>query len=315
MNALPSCGIRISRNSVNLELLRTFLTVAELGSLSRAAEAQRVAQSTLTRQMTALEQELGGRLLERTPSGVALTAAGHVLRRQAAPLLSEFDRLMATVREQALGRQSTLRVGYLLSAAPRYLHPALGRLRREHPTVKVALVDQSPGEQIAALRRGELDVGLVGQVGSGLTREFYVRRIATLPVWVALAETHPLAAQTEIGLDEVAGQLHVGVRDTDIPGQNRWVTQLCRRVGVRARFTPDAEGLTHALALCVTENAVSLVPDFTRDTAVPGVVYRRLRADPPVRWDLTVAWQRGQTSPAALTLVAALTEIGRYADG
>ena len=105
--------------AVNLELVRTFLSVAEVGSLSQVAELQRVSQSTLTRQMNALEQEIGGRLLERSPSGVTLTATGHALRETMGPLLAEMDRALASVRQHARGQQSTLQVGYLLSAGPR----------------------------------------------------------------------------------------------------------------------------------------------------------------------------------------------------
>ena len=297
--------------AVNLELVRTFLSVAEVGSLSQVAELQRVSQSTLTRQMNALEQEIGGRLLERSPSGVTLTATGHALRETMGPLLAEMDRALASVRQHARGQQSTLQVGYLLSAGPRYLHPALARLRREHPEVKVTLRDQSPGEQIAALRRGERDVAMVGQSGTLLTREFYVKQIAVLPVVVALAETHPLAARESIGLAELREAEFVSLPEADMPGYNPWLVQLCRRAGFRPRFTADAESLTHSLALVVTENAVTLLPDYTRETALPGVVYRPLLTEPMACWQLIVAWQRGRTSRAAKSLVAALVDLGR----
>lgn len=296
---------------MNLELVRTFLSVAQRGSLSQVAELQRVSQSTLTRQMNALEQEVGGRLLERGPAGVALTATGHALCEAMGPVLVEFDRAMARVREHAAGKQSTLHIGYLLSAGPRYLNPALARLRREHPEVKVALHDQSPGEQIAAMRRGELDVALVGQSGTLLTREFYVQQITVRPVVVALAATHPLAERETLGLAELKGELFVRVPEADLPGYNRWLVQLCRRAGFRPRFTSDAEGLTHGLALTVTEHAVTLVPDYTSEMKVPGVVYRALVTEPPAGWPLIVAWQRGRSSRAVRTLVAALQEVGR----
>ena len=64
---------------MNLDLLRSFFAIAEFGSMSKAAEQLHVSQSTLTRQMQTLETEVGGQLMERGHSGVALTAAGHAL--------------------------------------------------------------------------------------------------------------------------------------------------------------------------------------------------------------------------------------------
>ncbi len=290
---------------MNIELLRSFFVVVELGSLNKAAGRLRVSQSTLTRQMQALEQELGGPLFERGPGGVALTAAGHTLAERLPPLLADFDRALGEVRKRARGQSSELRVGYLMSAVAAWLNPALAALRKAHPEVKVKLLDLSPGEQIAALRKGELDLALIGAAGSLLAREFYVKKLAVLPMFVTLAEQHPLAGRRELRLADLREELFVGAPDTDLPGYNRWVTQLCRQAGFRARFVQDADSLTHALLLVVTDGAVGLAPDYARNVAAPGVVFRPLR-DAAARWDLMVAWQRGKASPPLRALLNAL---------
>ena len=102
---------------MNLDLLRSFCAVVEHGSLNQAAERLRVSQSTLTRQMQALEAEVGGRLLERSKSGVALTAAGYALHGRIGPLLVSFDEAIHETRRIARGKSTSLRVGYMTSAA------------------------------------------------------------------------------------------------------------------------------------------------------------------------------------------------------
>jgi DNA-binding transcriptional LysR family regulator len=196
-------------------------------------------------------------------------------------------------------------VGYLLSAAPDYLHPALAELRRLHPEVKVKLLDLSPGEQIAALRKGEIDLALIGNAGAFLSREFYVRRLAMLPVLVAMAESHPLAAQATVRLADLRREVFVGAPEADMPGHNRWVAQLCRLAGFKARFVQDADSLSHGLSTIVTENAVALMPDYAKKTPVPGVIFRPLR-DTAAKWDLLVAWQRGRASIPVRALLDAL---------
>ena len=290
---------------MNLDLVRTFFAIIEHGSLNRAAVRLRLSQSTLTRQMHALEHAIGGRLLERTPGGVALTSAGHALADGMRPLLAQFDTVIEETRNLACGKRVQLRIGYLLSAAADYLHPALRALRKSHPEVKVKLLDLSPGEQIRALREGQLDLALIGHVGTMLDREFFIRRIATLRVLVALAESHPLAAKSSLRLADLKGELFIGAPDLHVPGHNRWLTQLCRRAGFRARILQDADSLTHGLASVVTEHAVALMPEYTQGTAVPGVVFRPL-SDSTARWDLVVAWQRGRVLEPVRMILAAL---------
>lgn len=290
---------------VNLDLLRSFFAIVESGSLNKAAERLRVSQSTLTRQLHSLENDVGGRLFERDTTGVALTATGHALADGLRPVLAKFDAALAEVRTLARGKSKQLRVGYMMSAAADYLHPALAALRRVHPEVKVKLHDLSPGEQLRALRTGEIDVALLGSAGSFLSREFFVRRVAWMPVVVALPETHPLAAETSLRLADLKRESFIGSHETDLPGYNRWVVQACRSAGFRPRFLLDADGLTEGLATVVMEGAVSLLPEYSKRVTVPGVVFRPLR-DANAKWELVVAWQRGKVSPPVRVLVEAL---------
>jgi DNA-binding transcriptional LysR family regulator len=101
----------------------------------------------------------------------------------------------------------------------------------------------------------------------------------------------------------------VGAQEHDMPGHNRWISQICRKAGFRARFVEDAESLTHGLAMVITDGAVSLIPDYARKTNVPGVVIRPLKSPAP-KWDLLVAWQRGRTSAPLRALLDALPTRG-----
>lgn len=298
--------------NVNLTLLRSFFTIVKHGSLSQAAERLHVSQSTLSRQLQALEQEIGGPLLERGPSGVVLSATGHALFDGMQPVLDSFDTVLGEVRRRARGQSEELRIGYLLSVASDYLNPALVALRKAHPEVKVRMLDLSPGEQIAALRKGDIDVGLIGQENGLQSKEFYVRTLAVLPVMVALPAGHKQAAAESVKLGELRQEVFVGAHDRDLPGHNPWVAQLCKRAGFRARFVQDADSLAHALALVVTEGAVLLLPDYAAQRPVPGVVFRPL-SDTDAKWQLMVAWLRGKTSAPVKVLLATLPAAKRRA--
>jgi DNA-binding transcriptional LysR family regulator len=174
-----------------LERLRTFGIILQEGSLNRAARRLHVSQPSLTRQMQGLEAEIGAPLLERQTSGVKPTALGQKLLEATHPLIEQFDAVIADIRRGARGQQTELRVGYLGSAAERYLSPALSDMRQDFPEMKVHLLDLSPGEQITALKAGKLDLALIGQEGAALSGDFYTRKLAVLGV-----RAHPRVQRT-----------------------------------------------------------------------------------------------------------------------
>lgn len=291
---------------MNIDVLRSFIAVVEAGSLNKAAEQMRVSQSTLTRQMQGLEQEIGGKVFERSQSGVALTAAGHTLFDGVQPLIAKFDAATTAARKRAKGQSASLRIGYLISSAAEYLNPALRQVRAIHPEVKVKLVDMSPAEQIAALRRGELDVAVVGNADASLAKEFFVKRVASLPVVVAMAEKHPLSERDAIALADLRAEIFVGAKEEDVPGHNQWMIQLCRHARFRPRIVENADSLSHSMSLVVSENAVTLLPAIAAKMESPGVICRPI-GDRVAKWNLLVAWQRGKPPESVLTLVAALS--------
>lgn len=288
-----------------LAQLRAFLIALEEGSLNRAATRLRMSQSALSRQMQALEAEIGGALLERTTAGIRPTDAGHALANSLPNVLAEYDAAIAEARRLARGQRDLIRVGYLGSAAQMFLDPALSALRRIHPEVKVKLLDLSPGEQIAALRKGEIDLALIGQEGALLSTEFYTCKLTTLPVVAVMPADHRLASRKQISLKELCGERFISSPEEDLPGRDRWITQLCRRAGFRPKFVQDAASLSNMFTLIGSEGAVTIVPAYLKNFPVAGVSMVQL-SDTKATWDFLVVWQRGRTAKSLRTLLDAL---------
>jgi DNA-binding transcriptional LysR family regulator len=276
-----------------IELLRAFCIVVEEGSLNRAAERLHITQPSLTRQMQALENEIGGTLLERQSSGVKPTALGQVALASVGPVLEQYDAVCTDLRRQARGQRAELRIGYIGSAAHTYLNPALAALRREHPEAKVKLLDLSPGEQIAALKKGDIDLALIGQEGASLSRDFYTRKLATLGVCVVMPADHPLASRRELSTTDLKKEAFIGAPDDEVPGRNQWITRLCRKAGFRPKFIADAASIGEVFSMVAGDGAVTLLPDYFAQTPPPGVTLVPL-IDPAAHWDLLLIWQRGR---------------------
>ena len=288
-----------------IDRIRALLTVIEEGSVNRAAVRLRITQPALSRQMQALEKEIGGRLLERESSGVKPTGLGHSLVKSMKPLLEEYEAAMADLRRQPRGERSELRVGYLMSAAQSILTPALALLRQSQPKLKLKLHDMSPREQIDGLRAGELDVALIGQEGVVAAKEFHSLKLRSLGVCAALSVEDALASKRSIDLKLLKGRDFIGVDEDQVPGRNRWMTALCQSSGFKPHFAITVDGITNVLSQVVSESAVTLLPDYFLKSSHPGVVFVPV-TDSKARWDFIVLWQKGRASIPVRALVDSL---------
>lgn len=288
-----------------IDRFKALQVVVEEGSVNRAAARLRLAQPALSRQIAALEAELGERLFERTTTGVKPTGFGHEVLRHMRPVTAAYDAALAALRRQARQGRAELRVGFLVSAGPFFLSPALRLLRKSHPQLRLSLHDLSPQEQIDALRGGTLDVALIGQEGVAAAKDFYRRSLGSIGVCVALAASDPLARARRLSLAALREKRFVGVDEAHAPGRNRWMEALCRKAGFKPRWAGTRDGVHNVLSLVVAENAATLLPDYFRRTNHPGVVFRAI-TDPAARWEFIVLLQRGRPSPEALALVGAL---------
>src|ERR1044071_1684462 len=151
---------------MELRQLRYFVAVAETGNISRAAQKIFLTQPALSRQIKALEDEIGQCLLERQAHSIRLTPAGEALLREASELLQRADAMLERVR--AAGQSVRLRVGYAPSLASGLLSGAVANFSQKHPNARVELFDLSTKEMLAGLENDTLDVALtVGQERDG----------------------------------------------------------------------------------------------------------------------------------------------------
>ena len=154
---------------MNLNHLRVFASVAEHGSLTRAARELNVSQPAISKQLGDLEQDLGTQLVDRLPRGVRLTEAGEVLLTHAQRILQAERAAQQDLRDlRGLGR-GKLSVGASTTVGS-YLVPSLmGELHRQHPGVQLDLTIANTATVQSAVLENSCDVGLIeGFVSSDL---------------------------------------------------------------------------------------------------------------------------------------------------
>jgi DNA-binding transcriptional LysR family regulator len=146
---------------VNLNHLRVFASVAEHGSLTRAARELEVSQPAVSKQLGDLEEDLGTQLVDRLPRGVRLTEAGEVLFTHAQRILQAERAAQQDLRDlRGLGR-GKLAVGASTTVGS-YLVPSLmGELHRQHPGVQLDLTIENTAAVQSAVLENRCDVGLI----------------------------------------------------------------------------------------------------------------------------------------------------------
>jgi len=269
--------------AMDLRQMRYFLAVAEEGNLNRAAERLHMAQPPLTRQIRALEEELGTALFVRTPKGMDLTEAGAALLDEVPNLLA----LAARARERTLragqGLAGRLDVGIFGSGVLDVIPRMLARFHAERPEVRIVLHTQTKAEQIAALRERRIAIGFNRLVPP--ESDLVVETVLREKMVVALREQHPLAARKRLRL-----------RDLDDVPMILYPNLPLRQAG-QMRVEQEVEDVLTAIALVSGGFGLCITTESSMSLRLPGVAYRPLDCEALRDIELACLYRRGDASP------------------
>ncbi|KRB55308.1 hypothetical protein ASE04_06290 [Rhizobium sp. Root708] len=173
--------------------LRSFLSVAQHGNVTRASAEVNLAQSSVSDQIRALEAEVGVTLFIRERQGLKLTAAGQSLVPYAHEIVSLEAEALRAVQAAGSATVTPLRIGALETIASGPLAAVLANFRHSHPRVPVQLSVASSGELRQKLDRGELDAAMLFDRGDKDTRLIY-RKVTTEPLVLVTGSANPHTA-------------------------------------------------------------------------------------------------------------------------
>lgn len=256
--------------AVDLRQLRQFVTIAELGSYRRAAEALHIAQPALSVSIQKLEHSVGVLLLERGAKGVSLTPAGQALMADAQRALFHADQARQSARRVALGELGRLRLGFVGSATYMLLPRCLPEFRRRYPDVALELREDSTKRLAEMLRANEIDAGLVrGPLAEDASLSTWVVERDSLIL--AVPATHPLADGGPVALKALRAEPFVMYAPDKVPGLHGVAQALCRKAGFSPRISQEAIQVQTLVSLVASGLGVALVPGVTRAYSTPHV--------------------------------------------
>jgi DNA-binding transcriptional LysR family regulator len=289
---------------VELRGLRYFVTLADELHYGRAAKRLGMTQPPLSQAISKLERELGVRLFERTRRRVALTHAGATFLDEARATLARAAQAIELAQRAQRGEVGRLSVGYLAATAYTLLPLVLRDFGRSFPGVKLELRELTLPLQIAALLKGDIEVGLLRPPVSDA--ELAAETILAEPFVVALPPRHPLRTLRRVPAKRLGGEPFVmfprqpGLVFHDI------VMDFCLRSGFTPRVAQEANQTHTVVGLVSAGIGVALVPASTQRIGLAGVAYRPLRETTPLS-KTAVAWRRADPSP----VIAAFVDVAR----
>lgn len=292
---------------MELRHLRYFIAVAEEGSFSRAAERRlHTAQPSLSRQIRALELEVGVKLLERKTRGIGLTAAGQMFLDHARLVLMQLDAAGEAARRAEQPERPGFVVGFVAGQEVVWLSETLRILREEAPGIDITISSLSSPELASALMQNRMDVALLRREAQtpGLAFKFLIKE----PLVVIMPANHRLAKKRSVKPQELARESFIAGSTKLAPVLKSTVGEYAARTGITLNQKYDAENISGGMSLVATTGSVTLLPLYVTNMLVPSVVARPLVGEPPTI-DLVMGYNKSNTSPLLKRLLVRADEL------
>ncbi len=264
--------------AVKLELYRVFRTVAETGSISRAARRLYISQSAVSQSVKQLEQQLQTKLFARTARGVALTDDGRLLYdyvSKAMDLVAAGEAKLTKARSLELGH---LAIGASDTLTRRYLLPYLKAFHEDYPAVELEIRNGTSQGVLELLRSGQVDVAFASQAPDPAV--FDARRCFETHLVFVAAPDYPCDFSHRYTLAELA-RLPLILLDHNASSR-RYLERIFLEQGVQLR--PAFELGTHDLQIALARIGlgVAIVTEELSSSTLARGVIRKLRTAEPI---------------------------------
>jgi DNA-binding transcriptional LysR family regulator len=299
------------RYRLELRQLRYFVAVARERNFTRAAETMHIAQPPLSRQIQALEDELGATLIERGSRPVRLTDVGQLLLDQAVLVLERIDGIKTMMTQLHAAQRQRLAIGFVASTLYGYLPECVRRYREARPPVDVTFHELTTLEQMAALKEGRIDVGF-GRIEFN-DPEIERTLLRNEKLSAALYLSHPASSRLgSLKLDELAEDTLIVYPKTPRPSYADQVLALYRSRGIKPPAIHEVRELQTALGLVAAESGICLVPASVERLRRDNVVYRTLD-EPGAISPVIMSTRKGDKNPEITIMLRVIREMYRKA--
>jgi DNA-binding transcriptional LysR family regulator len=197
-----------------LRQMRAFAALAKTGNFTLAAQTMHLTQSALSGLIKELEQTLGIRLFDRSTRRIALTAMGRELHPLFSQMIDDLDGALANIADHAQLRKGIVRIAAPQLMACTLLPEAIAAWGRQHPEVRVSLVDAPVEDVTTQVLSGQVDIGIGPEriLAHGRTPRLETRLLMEMPFEAVVPPDHPLAGRERVGWADLAAWPFISLR-------------------------------------------------------------------------------------------------------
>ena len=272
---------------MELRNLRAFVEVVRQGGFSQAAKAVFATQSTVSKAVRHLENEVGAPLLNRIGHRSTLTAVGGVVYRRALRMLAERDDLITELDDLRGLKRGTLRLGLPPVGSSTLFAPLFAIYRQRYPGVEIRLIEHGADRLEEILRAGEIELAASLLPASA---DFHSQPVRSEPMTVLIprGQMRPLRRSTDL----------VSLRDLPFVlfeegfAINRMILDLCRSQGFEPKVIARSSQIDFIVELVSAGLGVAFLPRMIAvQQARPSIHQAQLR-EPQTQWQLAMMWRR-----------------------
>lgn len=243
---------------MRLEQLQAFLAIAQTGSFQQAAKQCGVTQSTISRQIQALEADLGIELFHRT-THAKLTLGGERFLPRVRKICQEWESATQELQDLMLGKQPELCIAAIHSICASYLPPVLQKFCHDYPDVQLRVTSLGSDRSLKVLKDGLVDLAIVMHNRFLITgKEMAVEVLYDEPIEVLVGVNHPLAEYEEISWLELIRYPQVVFKDGY--GMQRLIQERFERMDAKLEAALEVNTLDAFRGVVRQGELIALLP-------------------------------------------------------
>ena len=256
---------------MNIRQLEYFVTIAETGQITEAAQKLYIAQPPLSRSMKRLEAELGVALYTRTRKGLELTSAGLALYEKSKQLLRNYRDMLSLVRKAEEGVRGHIRIGSGYPTIP-LLPGKIAQVQKQYPSIDFHVVQEDPDKLLDMLEKDEVD--LIFSPHPVDDSHFVSIPLEPDPlVLVVNPELDPVPEEDSVPIEKPEGIPLCMLRSGDFYGYNEILINECEKYGFTPRILCQCNSASTAMIFVMQGLGLSYQPKTVVDTMTNSHLY------------------------------------------
>ena len=282
---------------IELRLLKYFITVAEELHFGRAAERLHMAQPSLSQQICQLEQKLGVKLLKRTKRKTELTYAGKIFLEGSLEVLDLVNKTIEKTR-QAQNKTEQLSIAATGMLLEKLVPEAIRNFIVLFPEIRINIIEMVSKEQIKALYKGKIDLGILRTVflkNELKEYDFEYKVLYKESFVVALPKEHHLAKSSEISIDELADNTFIVPPNESESCCKDITLMLCSQAGFKPILHYEAIHTKTIINLVAANLGVAIVPASISYNKNSYVNFLPIK-DTNIQLETAAIWRKGSIS-------------------